>query len=107
GGMRVRQGSIAELTAAAGQAVIVRSPDIDRLRPALERAGASVTPEADGSFAVRNVAIEEVGRIAAEQGAILHELMRRTSSLEEAFLALTGGGATPPARPDAPAAAAG
>ena len=103
-GTLVRQGSVVELTAAAGQAVVVRSPDIDRLRPALEGGGASVTPEPDGSFAVRNMAIEEVGRIAAEQGAILHELVRRTSSLEEAFLALTGGGATPPARPDAPEA---
>jgi ABC-2 type transport system ATP-binding protein len=84
--------------------VIVRSPDIARLWPALERAGASVASEPDGSFAVRSLAIEEVGRIAAGQAAILHELRRRTSTLEDAFLALTGGTASPPARPDAPAA---
>ena len=103
-GALVTQGSVRELTTAAGEAVIVRSPDIERLRPALEGAGGSVVSESDGSFAVRNLAIEEVGRIAAEQGAILHELRGRTSSLEDAFLALTGGGATPPARPDAPEA---
>ena len=101
-GVLVTQGSVVELTSAAGESVIVRSPDIERVRPELERAGASVVAEPDGSFAVRGVAIEEVGRIAAAQGAILHELRRRTSTLEDAFLALTGGGATPPARPDAP-----
>jgi hypothetical protein len=53
---------------------------------------------------VRNLAIEEVGRIAASEAAILHELRRQTSTLEDAFLALTGDGATPPARPDAPGA---
>jgi ABC-2 type transport system ATP-binding protein len=103
-GALVTQGSVRELTAAAGEAVILRSPDIERLRPALERAGATVAHEADGSLAVRNLAIEEVGRIAAEQGAILHELRRRTATLEDAFLAMTGGGTTPPARPDAPEA---
>jgi ABC-2 type transport system ATP-binding protein len=103
-GALVTQGTVGELTAAAGEAVIVRSPDMERLRPALERAGGSVATEPDGSFAVRSLAIQEVGRIAAAEGAILHELRRQTSSLEDAFLALTGGGATPPARPDAPEA---
>jgi ABC-2 type transport system ATP-binding protein len=96
-GALVTQGSVAELTAAAGESVVVRSPDLDRLRPALEAVGASIAVEPDGSVAVRNLAIEEVGRIAAEGGAILHELRRRTSTLEDAFLALTGDGATPPA----------
>jgi ABC-2 type transport system ATP-binding protein len=103
-GALVTQGSISELTTAAGEAVIVRSPDLERLRPALERAGGSVASEPDGSVAVRNLAIEEVGRVAADEGATLHELRRRTSTLEDAFLALTGEGATPPARPDVPEA---
>ena len=103
-GVLVTEGSVGELTTAAGEAVIVRSPDLERLRPALERAGGSVASEADGSIAVRGIAIEEVGRIAAAEGAVLYELRRRTSTLEDAFLALTGEGATPPARPDAPEA---
>jgi ABC-2 type transport system ATP-binding protein len=103
-GALVTQGSISELTTAAGEAVIVRSPDLERLRPALERAGGSVASEPDGSVAVRNLVIEEVGRVAADEGATLHELRRRTSTLEDAFLALTGEGATPPARPDVPEA---
>jgi ABC-2 type transport system ATP-binding protein len=97
----VTQGSVQELTA-AGEAVLVRSPDADRLRVALERAGAMVVLEADGALAVRSLAIHEVGRIAAEEHVVLHELSRRTSTLEDAFLSLTGGYATPPARPDAP-----
>ena len=103
-GALVTQGSVAELTTAAGEAVIVRSPDLERLGPALERAGGAVANEPDGSVAVRNLPIEEVGRIAAGEGAVLHELRRRTSTLEDAFLALTGEGATPPARPDTPEA---
>jgi ABC-2 type transport system ATP-binding protein len=103
-GVLVTQGSVRDLTTAAGEAVVVRSPDFERLRPVLELAGASVAAEPDGSFAVRNLAIEEVGRIAASEAAILHELRRQTSTLEDAFLALTGDGATPPARPDAPGA---
>jgi ABC-2 type transport system ATP-binding protein len=103
-GVLVTQGSVGDLTAAAGEAVIVRSPDLERLRPALERAGAAVASEPDGSVSVRGMAIEEVGRTAASEGAVLHELRRRTSTLEDAFLALTGEGATPPARPDTPEA---
>ena len=103
-GVLVTEGSVGELTTAAGEAVIVRSPDLERLRPALERAGGSVASEGVGSIAVRGIAIEEVGRIAAAEGAVLYELRRRTSTLEDAFLALTGEGATPPARPDAPEA---
>jgi ABC-2 type transport system ATP-binding protein len=97
-GALVTQGSVRELTTAAGAAVILRSPDIDRLRPALEDGGAALVSEPDGSYGVRNLPIEEIGRIAAERGAILHELRQRTSTLEDAFLALTGAGATPPAR---------
>jgi ABC-2 type transport system ATP-binding protein len=100
----VTQGSVQELTTAAGEAVLVRSPDAERLRVALERAGAMVVPEPDGVLAVRSLAIQEVGRIAAEEHVVLHELSRRTSTLEDAFLSLTGGYATPPARPDAPGA---
>ena len=103
-GVLVTEGSVGDLTAAAGEAVIVRSPDLERLRPALERSGGAVASEPDGSVAVRGMAIEEVGRIAAAEGAILHELRRRTSTLEDAFLAITGERATPTARPDAPEA---
>src|SRR5262245_43082095 len=103
-GVLVTEGSVGDLTAAAGEAVIVRSPDLERLRPVLERSGGAVASEPDGAVAVRGMAIEEVGRIAAAEGAVLYELRRRTSTLEDAFLAITGEGATPPARPDAPGA---
>jgi ABC-2 type transport system ATP-binding protein len=85
-GKLVDQGPVARLT--AGGHVIVRSPRADQLREALDRAGLGVTMDAD----LLVVDVEDparVGEIAFEAGIPLHELTTRTTSLEEAFLALT------------------
>jgi len=101
-GRLVTQGSVAELTAAAGARVIARSPSAAALRTALERAGAAVAEEPNGSLSIRNLSPERVGEVAAAEGLVLHELRGETSSLEDAFLALTGDvPPEPPARPDA------
>ena len=101
-GRLVTQGSVAELTAAAGARVIARSPSAAALRAALERAGAVVAEEPNGSLSIRSLSPERVGEVAAAEGLVLHELRGETSSLEDAFLALTGDvPSEPPARPDA------
>jgi ABC-2 type transport system ATP-binding protein len=99
-GRLLTQGSVTELTAAAGERVLVRSPSAAALRADLERAGAAVTEEPGGLLAVRNLPVERVGEIAAEGRHVLHELHRETSSLEDAFLALTRSEEPTPARPD-------
>ena len=72
------------------------------MRTALERAGAAVAEEPNGSLSIRNLSPERVGEVAAAEGLVLHELRAETSSLEDAFLALTGDAPPePPARPDA------
>jgi ABC-2 type transport system ATP-binding protein len=84
----------AEIAARATGAVRVRSPQIDRLREALTRAGLSAQDAGPGTLSVADTTTERVGEIAAEAGVVLHELAAERASLEEAFLELTGGETT-------------
>src|SRR4249919_2215359 len=99
-GRLVTQSSVQELTAAAGERVVARSPAAATLRAALERAGATVSEEPDGALGVRGLPVERVGEIAASERIVLHELRRQTSTLEDAFFALTAAPAGVPERPD-------
>jgi ABC-2 type transport system ATP-binding protein len=85
-GKLVDQGPVGRLT--AGGRVVVRSPRADELRAALERAGLGVTLDGD-DLVVDAEDPARVGDIAFEAGVPLHELTTRSTSLEEAFLALT------------------
>ena len=89
-GALVTHTSVAALTAA--HAVRVRSPESDRLQPALESAGAAVQPVSEGVLHVADLSIESVGEIATRERIVLHELVSEMSTLEEVFLELTGGG---------------
>jgi ABC-2 type transport system ATP-binding protein len=99
-GRLLTQGSVSELTAAAGEHVVVRSPSAPALREALERGDAEVAEQPDGSLAVLGLPAERVGEIAAAEGIVLHELHRQASTLEQAFFALTADPGEPPVRPD-------
>jgi ABC-2 type transport system ATP-binding protein len=70
-------------------AVLVRSPQASLLARALERAGAAVDFEADGSLRVDGLDVAAVGDVAFLSGLRVHELTRVTASLEAAYLALT------------------
>ncbi|SFJ52544.1 ABC transporter ATP-binding protein [Amycolatopsis sacchari] len=74
---------------AADNTVKVRSPHLDRLRPVLERAGASLTDN-DGGVLVSGMDSDKIGELAAENGVVLHELSPQTGSLEQAFMQITG-----------------
>jgi len=71
-------------------AVVLRTPDIESLGPVLGERGAYVQGQPDGSFVVTGMDREQVGDVAHEVGARLHELTRREATLEEAFLEATG-----------------
>jgi len=80
----------AVLGGADGAATRVRAVEADRLAEALRAAGHAIASE-DGSLVVRGVAPEEVGRVAADGGIALSELVATSRSLEDAFFELTGG----------------
>ncbi|MBT2503748.1 ABC transporter ATP-binding protein [Curtobacterium sp. ISL-83] len=85
---------IAEFVAGAGtdggaSRVLVRTPDPDRLFGAIGSAASAVTPREDGAFVVVGPDAQTVGAIAAQVGAVLHELTPMGASLEEAYMALT------------------
>jgi ABC-2 type transport system ATP-binding protein len=83
---------LAELTARVGGAVRVRSPEISRLRGALDAAGmTSVSLDGD-ALLVDDAPIERVGELAHRAGVVLHELAQESSSLEDVFLELTADG---------------
>jgi ABC-2 type transport system ATP-binding protein len=89
-GRLIAQMSVDDLIAQSSQSYVrVRSPEIAKLREALERQGAATTLEDDGSLSVRDVAEAAIGECAASIPVVLHELAPQTASLEEAFMELT------------------
>jgi ABC-2 type transport system ATP-binding protein len=93
GGKIVADGALHELLASSG--VLVRATDRAALRRALAEAGLSSTDTTDGAQLVEGET-EAVGRAAAAAGVILTELRAaETAGLEEMFLQLTAGEATP------------
>ena len=86
-GRLVQQGPVHTLTSAGG--VTVRTPRANVLRAALEHEGLAVTESRDGALVVDGSDPARIGDIAFAAGVPLHELTPRSTSLEEAFLALT------------------
>jgi ABC-2 type transport system ATP-binding protein len=83
----IQQTSVDQLT--AGSTVSVRSPDWHRLHRAFLNCGATVTAHADNTLHVAGLSIEDVGQIAAQENAVLHQLTIHTRTVEDVFLELT------------------
>ena len=89
-GRLISQIPIDELLAQSSQRFIrVRSPEIAKLKSALESDGATTVLEEDGSLSVRGVDEVAIGELAARIPVVLHELAPQSASLEEAFMELT------------------
>ncbi len=89
-GRLLADAGIDEVLGDSGQAYTrVRTTDADRLAAALRDAGAVVELTPTGALAVRKLAIERIGELAATQAITLHELSLQQPSLEQAFLELT------------------
>jgi ABC-2 type transport system ATP-binding protein len=73
----------------SGTHVRVVSPDAGRLRELLERAGATLSRDADGALRVVGVDNVRVGELAARLGLRIHELTPQRASLEATFMELT------------------
>jgi ABC-2 type transport system ATP-binding protein len=89
-GKLIADTSVDEFVAMASQkVVVVRSPELERLRTALVGPGVSFVPAERGAIEVHGLTAEQVGDAAASAGIALHELTPQQASLEEAFMNLT------------------
>ncbi len=90
--------------ASVGGAVHVRSPQARELADALDRIEAAEVTLVDDrdQLDVRGIPVARVGEVAAERGVVLHELIARQVSLEDAYMRLTGDSVQYRAAPDQP-----
>jgi ABC-2 type transport system ATP-binding protein len=88
-GTLVRQSTLEELSERQGHAVLVRSPDADKLVAALG-GKAELEKLDDGRLRVNGPTAAEIGHIAFVERVELHELSVERSDLEQIFFALTG-----------------
>ncbi|MFG3258965.1 ABC transporter ATP-binding protein [Streptomyces sp. NPDC048172] len=70
--------------------VHVRTPEPERLRAVLAGAGIRTGVGDDGTLEAADTGPERIGELVAAHGLTVHEVTRRTGSLEEAFMRLTG-----------------
>jgi ABC-2 type transport system ATP-binding protein len=70
--------------------VRIRTPEPERMRDALARAGIGVEQAADGALEAYDVAASKIGELAAANHLTVHEVSGQSASLEEAFMRLTG-----------------
>ena len=68
---------------------VVRSPEIDKLRMALERVGGRMQLDPKGGWQVSGPDATTIGDVASAQGIALHELTPRLSSLEDVYTQMT------------------
>jgi ABC-2 type transport system ATP-binding protein len=74
------------------RSVLVRSPDLERLRELIiDEGGAVKTNDGDGGMVVTGLPAARIGELAAGASLVLHELTPQLPSLEEAFMELTAG----------------
>ncbi len=89
-GRLIADTTIAELTKrVSGDEVVVHSEDDGRLRMLLADAGVTVVSTDTGRMRVTGMNSGQIGRIAAEAGISLIELIPQQASLEEAFMEVT------------------
>jgi ABC-2 type transport system ATP-binding protein len=74
---------------ASRKVVLVRSPELERLRAVLTGPGVSFAAAERGALEVHGLTAEQIGDAAAAAGVALHELTPQQASLEEAFMHLT------------------
>ncbi|MGE0227513.1 MAG: ABC transporter ATP-binding protein [Dehalococcoidia bacterium] len=87
-GRLITTGSMRDLQQAAS---LVRTASNERLGELLESAGAVVRHQDTQTLIVSGLPIEEIGERAFAAGIVVHELSTHAGSLEDLFLAWTGG----------------
>jgi ABC-2 type transport system ATP-binding protein len=89
-GKLIADTSVDDFVARASQkVVVVRSPELERLRVELSGPNVTFADAERGALEVHGLTAEQVGEAAAAAGVTLHELTPQQASLEEAFMNLT------------------
>ena len=89
-GHLIADATVAELTARASRnVVLVRTDEAFQLQTLLSQGGVTVTKDGPDGLVVAGLTSREIGRIAAEAGVALVELIPKQASLEEAFMNIT------------------
>jgi ABC-2 type transport system ATP-binding protein len=92
-GRLVTQTTVGELT--TSQSVKVSSPGADALAQAVAEAGGVVRTLDSTTLHVSDLSAADIGFLAMEVGAVLHELTPSHAALEDVFLELTRDGGKP------------
>jgi ABC-2 type transport system ATP-binding protein len=91
-GRILADGPLDEVVASATRSVVrVRTHDVTRLASAIAAPGIEVSSLPDGAVEVTGATAEQIAIAAAAAGAVLHEVVSLTGTLEDAYLALTAG----------------
>jgi ABC-2 type transport system ATP-binding protein len=102
-GRLISQGSVTDFVAAnVDEWVSVRSPQASALATAVQSAGGHVRYDGPTALGITHLDTATVGEIAARNGIVLHELVSKQASLEEAYLQATAGAAEYRSKPFAP-----
>jgi ABC-2 type transport system ATP-binding protein len=91
-GRLLAEASVDDLIHGSSQNYIrVRTPDSDKLAGLITSHGGTSKADVDavGALAITGLDGPAIGRLAAEQGIVLHELSPQEASLEEAYMELT------------------
>ena len=88
-GELVSYGALEDLSHGMAARVLVRSPEFDRLRVALEAASASVAIDPTGALIVTGMNAPAIGALANSHSIELHQLHSQEHDLEAVFLELT------------------
>jgi len=96
-GRLVLQSTLADLAtrSGTGTGMRVRTPEVDRMGQALDAVPAGWRRTGPDTLVVDGASPEWFGHFAAEHRFVLYELIEERSSLEDVFLELTTGFATP------------
>jgi ABC-2 type transport system ATP-binding protein len=89
-GKLIADTSTADFVAKASRKVVlVRSPELERLRDLLAGVEVTFEPRERGALEVHGLTPEQIGDTAAANAIAIHELSPQQASLEEAFMNLT------------------
>jgi ABC-2 type transport system ATP-binding protein len=88
-GRLVTSAPLAELTARASTAVVVRTPDAEGFRAGLAESGINAAVTGPGQVTATGTTPEAIGRLIAAKGLVVYEMRLEESNLEDIFFSLT------------------